>query len=94
MKFLSMFIVALWLILPGIALSADQQATITSEELKVLLDRKEPGVVVIDSRSPQDYQEAHIVTAVNIPWVRMEKEPSLLAYPENSKLVFYCSGAS
>jgi rhodanese-related sulfurtransferase len=94
MRFLTMFIVALCLILPSIALSAGQYATITSNELKKLLDRKNPGVVVIDSRSPQEYQEAHIGKAVNIPWARMEKEPSLLAYPKSTKLVFYCSGGS
>lgn len=65
---------------------------VTSEEVKGMLDRKEPGVVVIDARTPQEFQEVHIKGAVNIPLPELEKSPALLTFPKEAKLVFYCNG--
>lgn len=65
---------------------------VTSEETKTMIDRQEPGLVVIDARSPGEYQEVHIKGAINIPWPMLEKNPALLNMPKDSKLVFYCNG--
>ena len=65
---------------------------VTSEELKAMLDRQEPDMVIIDARNPEEYQEVHIRTAVNIPWPKLEKDKTLLNFPKEMKLVFYCNG--
>ncbi len=81
--------------LPGMAAEkgkAEPFTVVTSEELKAMLDRQEPGMVVIDARNPQEYQEVHIRTAVNIPWPKLEKDKTLLNFPKETKLVFYCNG--
>ena len=65
---------------------------VTSEELKAMLDRQEPGLVVIDARNPEEFQEVHIRSAVNIPWPRLEKDKTLLNFPKETKIVFYCNG--
>lgn len=65
---------------------------VTSEEVKAMIDRHEAGLVVIDARSPGEYQEVHIKGAVNIPWQMLEKDHSLLTMAKNAKLVFYCNG--
>jgi 3-mercaptopyruvate sulfurtransferase SseA len=65
---------------------------VTSEELKAMLDRKEPGMVIIDARDPEEYQQEHIRTAVNVPWSKLEKDKGLLDFPKEAKLVFYCNG--
>lgn len=65
---------------------------VTSEEVKAMIDRHEAGLVVIDARSPEEYQEVHIKGAINIPWPVLEKNSTLLNMPKDAKLVFYCNG--
>ena len=82
-------------VLPSIAAEkgkAEPYTVVTSEELKAMLDRQAPGLVVIDARNPEEYQEVHIRTAVNIPWPKLEKDKTLLNFPKEAKLVFYCNG--
>lgn len=66
--------------------------TVTSEELKGLIDNNTPGLVVIDARSAEEYQEVHIKNAVNIPLSKLEKDATLLPASKDAKLVFYCNG--
>jgi 3-mercaptopyruvate sulfurtransferase SseA len=65
---------------------------VTSEEVKAMIDRQEPGLVVIDARTPEEYQEVHIRNAVSIPWLKLEKDKTLLNFPKEAKLIFYCNG--
>lgn len=78
------------------AFSAEKPAepfiVVTSEETKAMIDKQDPGLVLIDARSPGEYQEVHIKGAVNIPWAMLEKNPSVLNVAKESKLVFYCNG--
>ena len=71
---------------------AEPYIVVTSEELKAMIDRQEPGLVVIDARTPDEYQEVHIRNAVNIPLPNFEKDKTLLNFPKEAKLVFYCNG--
>jgi len=63
-------------------------------ELKGMIDLKTPGLVIIDSRSASQFEEAHIKGAVNIPLGEMEQDPTLPKVPKDSWLVFYCSGTT
>ncbi len=99
MRVMKMFaVIALLLliaVLPSLATEKERDepyTVMTSEELKVMLDRQDPGMVVIDARNPEEYQEVHIRTAVNIPWSKLEKDRTLLSFPKETKLVFYCNG--
>jgi len=99
MRVMKMFgVVALLLlavVLPAVAAEqgkAEPYTVVTSEELKAMIDRQEPGLVVIDARNPEEFQEVHIRTAVNVPWSKLEKDKSLLVFPKEAKLVFYCNG--
>lgn len=78
------------------AIGAEQQATgiktVSTQELKVLLEKGEPKPLVIDARTPREYEEVHIKDAVNIPVDKLEKDPSLLPVDRARKLVFYCNG--
>ena len=81
--------------LPGMAAEkggAEPYTVVTSEELMAMLDKQEPDTVVIDARTPEEYREVHIRTAINIPWPRLEKGKSLLSFPKETKLIFYCNG--
>jgi len=66
--------------------------TVTSEDLKTLIDDGMPGLVVVDARSAGEYQEVHIKNAVSIPLSNLEKDATLLPAAKDSKLVFYCNG--
>jgi rhodanese-related sulfurtransferase len=65
---------------------------VTSEQLKELLDNKKSSLVLIDARSAAEYQEAHILSALNIPLNVLEKDPAALTAPKNASLLFYCNG--
>jgi hypothetical protein len=71
---------------------AEPYTVVTSEELNAMIERQEAGMVVIDARNPEEYQEVHIRTAVNIPWSKLEKDKTLLNFPKDMKLIFYCNG--
>jgi len=85
----SMFLVALSLPAFGGGVG-----TLTSVELKAMIDRNEPGLVIIDSRSQSQYEEAHIKGALSIPLDMMEKNPELPGVQKDARIVFYCSGAT
>lgn len=62
----------------------------TAEQLKSTLDREEK-ILVVDTRTSQEYKEGHIPTAINIPPPFASIQGRL---PENlnTPIVFYCRG--
>lgn len=56
--------------------------------LKGLLDQKTNNLKIIDVRSPEQYAEGHIPTAINIPLKELLGKLSSL--PKNKTLVTYC----
>ncbi|MBT1071875.1 rhodanese-like domain-containing protein [Pelotalea chapellei] len=95
MKKLRCFLVMFGLLLLGaVAVSAaEPYKNLTLQELKAMLDRREP-LVIVDSRPSAEYREAHIIGAVSIPYNDMAANPALLHYPTSDKIVFYCNGFS
>ncbi|QEM66905.1 rhodanese-like domain-containing protein [Geobacter sp. FeAm09] len=87
---------ALFLAMATAALGAEQPVagakTISTEQLKLLLETAKPKPLLIDARNPEEYEEVHIKDAVNIPIAKLEKDPSLLPADRARKLVFYCNG--
>ncbi len=74
------------------AFCADQQFTIIStEQLKTMVDGKKE-LLLIDARSKEEYQEAHIEGAISIPDKVFDENTALLPVDKNSLLVFYCNG--
>jgi rhodanese-related sulfurtransferase len=66
--------------------------SLTGAELKTLIDRGEPGLVIIDSRSASQFQESRITGATSLPLPDLEQDPTLPRVPKDARLVFYCSG--
>ena len=92
MKHIQMALVMMFLgALPLPVIGADY-GTVTGAELKAMIDRNEPGLVIIDSRSQSQYAEVHIKGAISIPLMDMEQNPALPEAPKDARLVFYCSG--
>ncbi len=66
--------------------------TIDTNQLKAMIDEKK-DFTLIDARTKEEYQEAHIVKAISIPEKEFENSISLLPSGKSSLLVFYCNGA-
>lgn len=96
MRRIVMMVAAALVAVASLAFAAEKKQepfrVVTSEEVKAMIERHEPGLVVIDARTPAEYQEVHIKGAVNLPLPELEKKPALLDFPKDGKLVFYCNG--
>jgi rhodanese-related sulfurtransferase len=89
----AMLVLCIWF---SFAVASDKDKVpykvLTSEELKNLIDQNTPGLVVVDARSAEEYQEVHIKNAISIPLSKLEKDATLLTMSKGAKLVFYCNG--
>jgi rhodanese-related sulfurtransferase len=96
MKRILMMVVLMVLTTMVLAIGAEKKqepfTVVTSEEVKAMIDRQEPGLVIIDVRTPEEFQEVHINGAVNLPFPDLDKKPSVLTFSKDSKLLFYCNG--
>jgi rhodanese-related sulfurtransferase len=64
---------------------------ITTDQHKAMIDEKQ-DFVIIDARTKEEYQEAHITGALSIPEKSFEESSSLLPSDKNHQIVFYCNG--
>lgn len=72
--------------------AADQQFTvITTDQLKAMVDDKKP-MMLIDARTKDEYQEAHIDGAVSMPEKTFDENTAMLPADKGSLLVLYCNG--
>jgi rhodanese-related sulfurtransferase len=51
-----------------------------------------PAAVVVDARSAQEYEQAHIPGAISLPAERTKAEAARLPRDRRTPLVFYCRG--
>jgi rhodanese-related sulfurtransferase len=64
---------------------------ISTEQLKTMMDG-EKNFLLVDSRTKEEYQEAHIAGAISIPEKSFDENVSLLPKDKNHLVVFYCNG--
>lgn len=65
--------------------------SVSTERLRDMVEEK-AGFTLVDARTREEYQEAHIVRAVSIPEKEFDKSLSLLPADKGALLVFYCNG--
>lgn len=84
-----LLMLALFLPLVG----CDSAQRISDEDLRVIDTvslqeiRQEPGVVLVDVRTPEAYQQGHLAGAINIPLPEMRQQDRRLA--EAQRIVVY-----
>ena len=61
---------------------------ITMQELK---EKQSNGAIVVDVRSSQEYDEGHVVDAINIPDYEINKNIEEILTDKNQEIVLYCS---
>jgi rhodanese-related sulfurtransferase len=93
--FQTLFVSALLLFSAVVVMTAAADETaytiITTDQLKEMLDKKKK-FMLIDARTKEEYQEAHIVGAISIPEKNFDDSQALLPKDKNNQLVLYCNG--
>jgi rhodanese-related sulfurtransferase len=69
-----------------------QYPVVNADEVTVWMRGKQK-VVLIDSRLPEEYEQAHLPGAISIPAERMKLEAKKLPKDKATPLIFYCRGA-
>lgn len=59
--------------------------------LEELRKFQKEGAVIVDVRSPQEFQEGHIDGAISIPEYEIKKEAEKRLMDKNQNIVVYCS---
>lgn len=78
------------IMLASTSVAADFRIVDTTQ-LKAMLDKKQE-FTLIDARTKEEFDEAHIVKAVNIQEKTFEQSVSVLPADKNALLVLYCNG--
>ena len=72
--------------------AADHRATRRVTEEEFIRMSNEPGVVILDARSRQKYDELHIRGAVNLSFPDITVESLATMFPDkNQKILIYCN---
>ena len=66
------------------------ESTISTEDLKAKLDRKE-SITVVETLAPERYREAHIPGALNIPPEKIKELAPQLLPTKDAEIVTYCA---
>jgi len=68
----------------------EMESTISTEDLKAKLDRKE-SITVVETLAPERYREAHIPGALNIPPEKIKELAPQLLPTKDAEIVTYCA---
>jgi rhodanese-related sulfurtransferase len=68
-----------------------QYPVINADQVRTWMQGKKK-VVIIDSRTPEEYQEGHIPGSINIHPDRIKTETALLPKDKTTAMIFYCRG--
>lgn len=66
------------------------ESTISTNELKAKLDRKDP-LQVVETLAPERYREAHLPGALNIPPEQIKELAPKMLPNKNAEIVTYCT---
>ncbi len=64
--------------------------TVSTEDLKAKLDRKE-SIKVVETLAPEQYREAHIPGALNIPPEKIKELAPQLLPTKDVEIITYCA---
>ena len=66
------------------------KVNITKEEMQEILENNE-NTVLLDVRSPQEYEEGHLTHAVNIPHYELYYKAPRIIKQKDTIIIVYCS---
>jgi rhodanese-related sulfurtransferase len=68
----------------------NMEGTITTEDLKLMLGRKD-HVKLVETLAPERYREAHLPGALNIPPEKIKELAPQLLLNKDAQIVTYCT---
>jgi phage shock protein E len=77
-------------LLIGPAVLAADLGTITPTALNERLARHDASVIVVDVRTPEEFTQAHVPGAINIPYDTLAARQDELTGAKNKDVVLYC----
>ncbi len=86
---ISLFLLGFMLFTATVAMA--QYPVIDANQLKTWLTGKKK-VVLVDSRTHEEYIQAHIPGAINIPAENMKMNEAKLPKDKSTTIIFYCRG--
>jgi rhodanese-related sulfurtransferase len=92
MKSAALFFCSLLLLTASLALAQDFK-NISTDELKEKITRKE-NILIVDTRTSQEYVHGHLPTAINIPPPQFRFIENQLPADKTVPIAFYCRGYS
>jgi phage shock protein E len=69
---------------------APSQASISNDALQQRIEASEPGFVVLDVRTPEEYAEGHVPGAINMPHDTVSQHLSALSDARDKEIIVYC----
>jgi rhodanese-related sulfurtransferase len=69
---------------------ANMDDTISTEDLRARLDRKDP-ITLVETLAPERYREAHLPGALNIPPDQIKQLAPKLLPNKSAEVITYCS---
>jgi rhodanese-related sulfurtransferase len=84
-------VLALGILAGGAGWAAGDYPVVTTDHLKAMIDEKQ-DFLLIDARTPEEYAEAHIVGAVNVPEKTFDSASAQLPADKAKLIVLYCNG--
>ena len=89
---LFLMLLAAAVLVPAIVRAAEKEFRVVStDELRSMMDERK-SLVLVDTRTAEEFQEAHIKGAVSIPEKNFDTQLSLLPAEKNALVVLYCNG--
>lgn len=55
-----------------------------------LLELASDSIVIVDVRTPEEYQQGHVPNAINVPLSEIVDNPAILASSKEKSIVLYC----
>ena len=88
---LSFLFVIILFAVPAFFAFSDNTKDINAEELKTMIADNGP-LLVVDTRTPFEFEEGHLPKAINIPRGMFEDMEKRLPKEKDCPIVFYCNG--
>lgn len=80
-----------FVLLMATGLRAESITNLTAEDLKTIIDLKQKAIIV-DARTPKEYQDERIPTAILIPVEDFETKHGSMLPDKTALIIFYCNG--
>lgn len=84
-------LVAVSLLATAARSAENEHPVVTTEQLRTMMDEKKVFLLV-DTRTAEEFEEAHIKGAISIPEKVFEEKLALLPGERNALIVLYCNG--